>query len=86
MPRTWVWTLVLPLCLIRGAFAEAGWDARSQAASREEQAEEDAIIQDLDVLSELEMLQLLDMLQEMEILSEIDPGLPPGSEKGGGAR
>ena len=81
MPRTWMWVLLLPLFVSAAAPAEAQWGQPSRTAPREEQADDEAIIQDLDVLSELEMLQMLEILQEMEMLNEIDPGLLPGSER-----
>ena len=86
MLRTWMWVLLLPLFVVAAAPAEAQSGQRSRTAPGQEQADDEAIIQDLDVLSELEMLQMLEILQEMEILNEIDPGLLPGSEREGTIR
>ncbi len=83
MPRTWAWMLLLPLLVVAAVPAEGQSGQRSRTAPRQEQADDEAIIQDLDVLSELEMLQMLEILQEMEMLNEIDPGLLPGSEREG---
>jgi hypothetical protein len=84
MPR--LWRRLLLLGLMGAVAGTVGWRGELRAASREEEEQEDAIIQDLDILEELEMLQMFEMLQEIEILSEVDPRLYPRSEREGGAR
>lgn len=77
----WVRKLVLLLAFVGAAAPAVGRSEGLKAMSREENEEEDAILQDLEIVKELEMLHMMEMLQEMEILRDIDPLLPPGSER-----
>jgi hypothetical protein len=58
----------------------AGWTEQPRPVPREQQKEDDAILQDLEIVRELEMLQVLEMLQKMEMLGEMEQFLPPEPE------
>ena len=74
MPRAW--TLLCLLGLMAAMMGTAAWSEQSQPIPREEQQEDDAILQDLEIVRELEMLELFDLLQYMEMLGDMDSSQP----------